>query len=150
MIHIEKSGIIHRPVEEVFDYVSDLTHSAEWQTGLVEIRKTTEGPLGVGTRYTFVRLFMGRKMEASNEITEFVPNVKVAFKTISGPVPLEASYTFEAEGRNTKLTAMLDMHPGGFISLAEPLISASLGREVEAASVKCKNLLESRVIVAEA
>lgn len=47
MIHIEKRIIIQRPVEEDFTYVSDLTHSAEWQTGLMEVRMTTESPLGV-------------------------------------------------------------------------------------------------------
>jgi len=51
MIKEEKSGIIRRPIEEVFAYVSDLRHSPEWQSGLVEVRQTTEGPQGVGTVY---------------------------------------------------------------------------------------------------
>lgn len=148
MIQIEKSIVINRPVEEVFAYVSDLTHSAEWQSGLVEIRKVTEGILGVGTRYTFVRLFLGRKMEANNEIVEFTPNAKIAFRTISGPIPLDASYSFERNSSDTKLTSKIDMHPGNFISLAEPLISASLSRDVEAGLVYLKGLLESRVTTA--
>ncbi len=146
MINIEKSILINRPIEEVFTYVSDLTHSAEWQNGLVEVRMVSEGPVGVGTRYAFVRSFMGKKMEASNEIEEFVPNSKIAFKTTSGPIPLEASYLFESTGRETKLTSTIEMHPGGFISLAEPLISASLGRDVEASLGKLKNMLESQAV----
>ncbi len=147
MINVEKSIIIHRPVEEVFTYVSDLTHSAEWQTGLLEVRKTTDSPLGVGTRYRFVRIFMGRKMEASNEIVEFVPNAKVAFRTISGPIPLEASYHFEPIGRDTQLTSKIEMQPKGFVSLAEPLIAASLKREMGANFGGLRELLESRVPV---
>ncbi len=150
MINLEKSIIIHRPVEEVFAYVSDLTHSAEWQAGLLEVHKITENPLGVGTKYTFVRIFMGRKMEASNELTEFVENVKVSFKTISGPIPGEASYIFEHAGLDTKLTSKIEMHTGGFISLAEPLISASLQRDMAASFTYLKDLLENQVIVAEA
>jgi hypothetical protein len=148
MINIEKSIIIHRSIEEVFTYVSDLTHSAIWQSGLVEVRKLSEGPVGIGTRYAFVRSFMGKKMEASNKIKVFVPNTKVAFKTTSGPIPLEASYLFESTGRVTKLTSTIEMHPGGFIRLAEPLISASLQREVEAALSKLKGLLESQAVPA--
>ncbi len=148
MISIEKSIIIRRPVEEVFAYVSDLTHSAEWQTGLLEVRKTTPGPLGVGTKYTLVRVFMGRRMEASNEFVEFGPNVKVAFKSTSGPIPFKASYLFESTGGDVKLTSTIEMHPKGFFNLAEPLISASLQKDVEAGLGKLKDMLESRVTTA--
>jgi uncharacterized membrane protein len=146
MIDVEKSIIIQRPVEDVFNYVSDLAHSAEWQSGLTEVRQITEQPLGVGTRYALVRTFMGRKMEASNEITEFTPNVKVGFKTISGPIPLEASYQFYTAEQGTKLTSKIEMQPKGFISLAEPLISASLQRDVEANLNVLKNMLESQAV----
>jgi hypothetical protein len=146
MINVEKSIIINRSVEEVFNYVSDLTHSGQWQKGLVEIRKTTGGPVGVGTQYVFVREFIGRKMEASNEITEFVPTSKVAFKTISGPIPLEASYHFEMTGKATKITSKIAMQAKGFVSLAEPLISGSLQKDVESSLGVLKNMLESQVV----
>ena len=146
MIDVEKSINIQRPVEEVFNYVSNLTHSAEWQRGLTEVRRITEQPLGVGTRYALVRTFMGRKMEANNEITEFTPGVKVAFKTISGPIPLEASYQFETAEKGTKLTSKIEMQPKGFVSLAEPLISASLQKDVEANLNVLKNMLESQAV----
>jgi uncharacterized membrane protein len=146
MINVEKSIIIQRPVEEVFNYVSNLTHSAEWQSGLTEVRQITEQPLGVGTRYALVRTFMGRKMEANNEITELNPGVKVAFKTISGPIPLEASYQFEPAEMGTKLTLKIEMQPKGFVSLAEPLISASLQRDVQASLNVLKNMLESQAV----
>ena len=146
MINVEKSIIIQRSIEEVFNYVSNLTHSAEWQSGLTEVRQITDRPLGVGTQYALVRTFMGRKMVADNEITEFTPGVKVAFKTISGPIPLEASYQFETDEQGTKLTSKIDMQPKGFVSLAEPLISASLQRDVEASLNVLKNMLESQAV----
>lgn len=118
MIDVEKSIIIQRPVAEVFNYVSNLAHSAEWQSGLTEVRQITEQPLGIGTRYALVRTFMGRKMEANNEIAE----------------------------QGTKLTSKIEMQPKGFISLAEPLISASLQRDVEASLNVLKNMLESQAV----
>jgi len=87
MIKVEKSIIIHRPIEEVFAYVGDLRNAAQWQSGALEVRQTTESPLGIGTKFTFVRKFMGRKMEASNEFVEYEPNTKVTFKSTSGPTP---------------------------------------------------------------
>ncbi len=126
--------------------MSDLTHSAEWQNGLTEIRQITEQPLGVGTQFAFVRTFLGRKMEANNEITEFTPYTTVAFKTISGPIPAEPSYHFEPAEKGTKLTSKIKMQPRGFVSLAEPLILASLERDVEANLKVLKNMLESQAV----
>ncbi len=144
MINVEKSIIINRSIDEVFNYVSNLAHSAEWQSGLMEVRQITSSPVGVGTQYTFARTFLGRKLEASNEITEFTPHTKVAFRTISGPIPLEASYRFEPAENGMKLTSTIAMQPKGFFSLAEPLISANLQREMVANFIILKNMLESR------
>jgi uncharacterized protein YndB with AHSA1/START domain len=80
MITVEKSIVIKRPVEDVFAHVSDQTNAPHWQRGLIEVRRTTDGPMGVGTRHTFVRTFMGRRMEGSNEYTRWEPNKLVPSK----------------------------------------------------------------------
>ena len=146
MIKVEKSIIIHRPIEEVFVFVGDQRNAPQWQHGLLEVWRTTEGPLGVGTRHTFVRKFMGRKIEASNEYVEYEPNTKITFKSTSGPTPFEASYLFESTAEGTKLTSKIEMQPGGFFGLAEPLIAASLRREMEAGGGNLKDLLENRAV----
>ena len=144
MIRVEKSGIIERPVEEVFAYIGDQTNTPQWQAGLVEVRRTTEGPIGVGTKHTFVRTFMGRRMEADNEYIAFEPNRRIAFKTTSGPVRVEASYVFEAVPEGTMVTSTVEMDASGFLSLAEPLIAAGLRREMKAAIPVLKDLLENQ------
>ena len=146
MIRVEKSGIIERPIEEVFAYIGDQTNTPQWQAGLVEVRRTTEGPIGVGTKHTFVRMFMGRRMEADNEYIAFEPNRRIAFKTTSGPVRVEASYVFEAVRRGHKVTSTVEMDASGFLSLAEPLIAAGLRREMKAAIPVLKDLLENQKV----
>jgi uncharacterized protein YndB with AHSA1/START domain len=145
MISEEGNVIIHRPVEEVFAYVSDLTHSAEWQAGLLEVRRLTEGPLGVGTRYAFVRQFIGRKMESTNEFVAYEPNRTVRFRIPSGPMPGQGTYLFEATPDGTKLTSRVELEPRGLSRLAEPLIAASLRREIAAGLPVLKELLERQV-----
>jgi uncharacterized protein YndB with AHSA1/START domain len=146
MIKVQKSIVIRRPIEEVFAFVGDQRNAPQWQHGLLEVRRTTEGPLGIGTRHTFVRKFMGRKMEASNEYVEYEPNKKVTFTSTSGAMDLEASYLTESTVEGTKLTSMIEMQPRGFAGLAEPLIAASLRREMEASLGELKDLLESGVV----
>ena len=144
MINEEQSAIINRPIGDVFAYVSDLRHSAEWQAGLLEARQTTEGPQGIGTQFAFVRKFMGRKMEASVEFVRYEPSSIVTFRSILGSMPIESSYLFEVAPEGTKVTSRVEMEPRGFMSLAEPLIAASLRREMEAGFGELKDLLENR------
>ena len=96
MVTNEKIITINRPVEEVFAYVSDLQNGPQWQNGLLEVRRITKGPLGIGTQFTAVRKFMGRKMESVIEFTTYEPNKKIAFKSISGTSPFEQSFIFES------------------------------------------------------
>jgi uncharacterized protein YndB with AHSA1/START domain len=145
MINEEQSAIINRPIGDVFAYVTDLRHSAEWQAGLLEARQTTDGPQGIGTQFAFVRNFMGRKIEASVEFVVYEPSSIVTFRSISGPMPIESSYLFEPTPEGTKVTSKVEMQPRGFISLAEPLIAANLRREMEAGFGELKDLLENRV-----
>jgi uncharacterized protein YndB with AHSA1/START domain len=143
VIKAEQSAIIDRPIAEVFAYVGDQTNTPAWQSGLVEVRRTTDGPLGVGTKHTFVRTFMRRRMEADNEYVAYEPNKLIAFRTTSGPVRLEASYLFEAVPEGTRFTSRIAMDASGFMSLAEPLIAAGLRREMKTAFGVLKSLLEN-------
>jgi len=149
VIKQEKSIVIHRPIEEVFNYVSDQRNTPQWQSGLMEVRRTTEGPLGVGTKHTFVRNFMGRRMEASNEYVAYEPNKLITFKTTSGPVRLEASYLFEPAADGTKVTGRIEMEAAGLFGFAEPLIAIALRRESDAAVMALKDQLEKRAVAIE-
>jgi hypothetical protein len=146
MVTNEKIITINRPIEEVFAYVGDLQNGPEWQAALVEAKRITKGPLGIGTQYTGVRKFMGRKMESVMQYTTYEVNKKVIFKTTSGN-PFEQLFLFESTAEGTRLTARLEMQTSGLMGLAEPLIASSLRREMDENFGTLKNVLESRVIV---
>ena len=145
MIRAEKSTVIERSVEDVFAYVSDQTNAVHWQAGLVEVRRLTDGPIGVGSRHTIVRTFMGRRLAVENEYIAFEPGRRIAFRATSGPMPLEASYLVEAVADGTRVTSTIAMVASGFVSLAEPLIAAGLRREMDAAFRELKRVLEAPV-----
>ena len=141
MVKAERTVVIGRPIQQVFAYVTDQTNTPAWQAGLVEVRRTTPGPIGLGTKHTFVRNFMGRRMEADNEYVAYEPDRLVTFRTTSGP-PLTASYLFEAERNGTRLTSRVELHGAGFFGLLDPVIGAGLRREMKAALPALKTLLE--------
>src|SRR4029453_1091140 len=142
MIVGEKSIVIGRSVEDVFAYVSDQTNGPRWQVGLLEVRRTTDSPLGVGTRHTFVRRFLGRRMEGSHEYTRWGQKRLVPSEATSGGVAIEASYPAEPVGPDeTRLTTRLEMRAPGLLRLAEPLMSTTLRRDVPANVATLKRLL---------
>jgi len=145
MVTNEKKITINRPIEEVFAYVSDLQNGPQWQPALVEARRITEGPLGIGTQFTGVRKFMGRRMESVIQYTTYEPNKKIAFKSISGSSPFEQSFLFESTAEGTQLTTRLELQTPGLMGLAEPLVASGLRREMDANFGDLKNMLEGRV-----
>jgi len=143
MITVEKTIFIGRPTEAVFAFVADQTNAPRWQRGLTAVRRTTNGPIGVGTRHEFERTMMGRRMDGSNEYTRYDPNELVAFSW-TGPMPGQASYAVQPAGLNgTKLVSQLEMQGRGLLRLAEPILAAGLRRDVEANLDTLKRLLES-------
>ena len=139
----EQTIVIDRPVGEVFAFVTDQRNTPQWQAGLVEVQRLTDGPPGIGTRHAIVRNFLGRRMEATNEYVAYETDKIVTFKTISGP-PLEASYLFAPSGTGTRITSRVQLHGSGLFGLIEPVVAAGLRREMKAAFPALKALLESR------
>jgi uncharacterized membrane protein len=145
MIKNEMSIIIHKPVSEVFDYVSDVHNGPQWQTGLLEVHPVTDGPGGVGTRFTSVRKFMGRSMESDIEFTAYELNRKMSIKSVSGNSPFKQTFLFESTADGTRLTSRFELHMGGIMALAEPLMASSVRRELAADFSRLKEVIESRI-----
>src|SRR5438105_14573528 len=76
MIKIERTITIHRPVEEVFAYISDVQHSPRYISGQREAHKTSTGPMGVGTTFATSGKFVRRATTC--EVTEFEPNRRLS------------------------------------------------------------------------
>jgi uncharacterized membrane protein len=144
MLNIEKSIVINRPVEEVFAFVSPGENWSQWATELVETKKTSEGPLGVGTTYTHVAQMLGRRIENGYEVTEYEPNKKVSMKSTSGPIPAETSLTVESVEGGTKLALTVAAEIAGVFKLAEPLVARIMGRQQDANFANLKDLLEAQ------
>jgi uncharacterized membrane protein len=145
MVTNEKIITINRPVEEVFAYVGDLQNGPKWQKALVEAWRLNGGPLGIGSKFSSVRKFMGRKLVSVIQFTAYELNKKIVFKSISGSSPFEQSFLFESTPAGTRLTTRLALHTSGLLGLTERLIASGLKREVDESFGILKDMLESRV-----
>jgi uncharacterized membrane protein len=143
MVKIEHSLVIARPIDQVFLFLVNPSNNSLWQEGVIESRQISEGPVDVGTRCRDIRKFLGRQVECDYEIVEYEPKEKIRFKSISGPIQFNGSYTFQSVQQGTRFTFTIEGDAGPWLSLMGPLAARLAKKQVEADSDRLKNLLES-------
>jgi carbon monoxide dehydrogenase subunit G len=143
MIDIDHSVTIDRPLEEVWDFVSDPANNPQWQSGVTQSDQSPVGPVGVGTRVRIIRRFMGQRMEVVFETTEFAPNEKFAFKSLSGPLDVSGFLAVSAIDAGTEVTYHGTGKAKGVLGLGETIIAGLVNRQVNDDLKALKMLLES-------
>lgn len=135
--------VIEQPTTEVFDYVMEVSHDAEWRTGVVEAGFTSDLPLGVGTTGFDRVATNGREMAAGWTVTEFEPGSHARWTLDSGPIKGTGGYICEGDGDNTRFTLEAHVTPTGFYRLIGPIFGV-VGRRQNLADVrKLKTILEA-------
>ncbi len=147
MVTNSVSIIIERPIEEVFAFLTDARNNPLWQAnaGLKATRQEPEEPVGVGTRITETWQFMGRKTEATREVTEYELNQKCTQRHLWGASPIkEGMLLFEPVAEGTRCTYTALVQAGGVFALAEPFLASTLKKAIETSLVEAKHVLETR------
>lgn len=139
----EVSTTINCPVEQVFAALTRFEDQPKWSTVTLEAEQTSAGPIGVGSTARYVAKFLGRRFEGQIEITEYEPNRKLSDVSTSGPIPMRSTITLEPADGGTRLDAVVDLEPGGFFKIAEPLVVTMGKRQLQADLNNLKDLLEA-------
>ena len=138
--------VINRPIEEVFAFVSNSENLPRWRSTSLEVKKTSEGPLGVGSTFKGRFTFLGRQFDGNVVVTAHEPNRVFVSKMAEGPFPLETGYTLEPVENGTHVTFVVEGEPGGFFKLAEPLV-VSMARRVYTTDLQnLKEMLEAQAV----
>jgi carbon monoxide dehydrogenase subunit G len=136
----EGTAVVGRPIEEVFDFLADGTNDPKFSPRVLEIRKTTDGPVGVGTRYASTVKDAGVKTSREFEITEFQRPTRIRWAEVSKNqvTAPEGGYDLAPEGSGTKVTIYNVLEGHGIGKLFAPLAlrSARKGADQFARSIK--------------
>ena len=145
MVKVEASVDIDRPIEEVFAYVADPSRTPEWSSIALECTLEGGGLIGVGSHIKTVGKFLGRRLEATCEVTAFDAPRKFAMRAVSGPGRFEIERRLESVGEGTRYHSIQTAESGGLFKLADPVVAALMKRTVDADHQTLKALLEARV-----
>ncbi len=132
---------IERPVDEVFEYVTDAGNYPRWQPSLVAVRPRSERRLTVGSAVTETRRFLGREMETTWTCTEHEPCTRSTIETDDGPVPFRGTFLLEPAAEGTRFTWVVEVR-GAATRLGGPLVGRAVRRELQTNTARLKELLE--------
>jgi len=144
MISINAKTLILRPIWEVFDFIATPENNYKWQYGSLESVQITEGRKTIGTVFSSLGHFMGRRIQSTFQVTEFISNKNYGFKTLSGPIQLKTSYSFKAVDHGTTVVVTTQVSPDGFFKLVDPVVARVAKLQFKENLAKLKKLLETR------
>ena len=136
----EGTAVIDRPIEEVFAFLADGENDPKFSPRVLEIKKTTDGPSGVGTVYASTVKDAGMKTQREFKLTEFDAPTRIRWTELSKnmiTVP-EGGYDLAPEGEGTRLTVHNEFEGHGFGKVILPLAlrSARKGADDFASAIK--------------
>jgi uncharacterized protein YndB with AHSA1/START domain len=99
----EVTTVVDRPIDEVFAYLAAGENDPKFSSRVLEMRKTTDAPVGVGTIFNSTVKDGGFKTKREFEITEFEAPTKIRWAERSkNPVVVpEGGYDLASEGDGT-------------------------------------------------
>ena len=142
---VEHSVFINLPAEEIFAYMSNLENLADWSSIVISARKISSEEMLVGTTVRCIIRILGRWLDITYEIVEFVPNHYLTFKSITGVAPSLTCYRFEQlEDGGTNVSVEEFIHfTGGFLGFAETVVISVIRRQLAYDLLTLKDLLEA-------
>jgi uncharacterized protein YndB with AHSA1/START domain len=137
----DNTVVIGRPIEDVFGFLSDLENVPKWNYAIVETRKVSEGPIGVGAVYHQVRSVPSRSEERL-EITTYDPPRQLEIRGQLGPFASRLFYALDTIPEGTRVTNTVELELGGPRRLLGRVAVPRVREAVAANLKKLKELLE--------
>jgi carbon monoxide dehydrogenase subunit G len=116
--------------DDVFAYLSDFSTTQEWDPGVVEAKRLTEGEIGEGTQFRLVTRFLRRQTVLTYTVVEYDAPNAVTFRGENARVVSVDRITVEPHQDGTRLTYTADLSLKGHFKFATPLLGpafASIG-----------------------
>jgi uncharacterized protein YndB with AHSA1/START domain len=143
-MRVQQTFTIGRPPEVVFDYVSDPSKLAEWQTANRSVEQLTPGQPGRGARFRERTKPPGaREFEQITEFAEYERPRRLRVHVVDGPQPIDGEWIFTASEGATIVTFTAEGELHGWMRFLGPVVRALLARNFAAYHRNLRANLES-------
>lgn len=143
MINLNMSTIIYQPIKQVFDFVSAPENDFQWQYGtLASARLSEDIDSRLGTFFRSIGHLFGRRNLSTFEVTEYEPNKKYGFKTLSGLLCSETFYRFEIFNNSTMVNTITQAGVINPLQFNEGVLEKKMKKQLKENMTILKDLLE--------
>jgi len=136
-------GLVRRPVEEVFEFLSEPGNRPLYDEGVQSLETISRTPDGVGSHGIVRMSFLGRHYERPWEVTEYEPPKKLVIAIRARPFATLVGLELEGREQLTWVELSVTGRPGGLSRTLEPLMANSAERRLVHVLARLVYLLES-------
>ncbi len=119
-MHVERTFTVARPIGEVFTYLSDFTTTHDWDPGTLETTRIS-GDGGLGTTYSNLSKFMGRRVKLVYETVAYDLPREVKFRGVNGGTTATDWFRLSAREDSTEIHYRADFDFSPLLKLVAPL-----------------------------
>jgi uncharacterized protein YndB with AHSA1/START domain len=128
-VTVRDSIVIDRPLEEVWAYLEDSAHDIEWRRpALKRLERLGADPITPGTQYQGVVAIGPKQYPYTNELTQYEPPTRLAWKAISSTgwmIGSNGSYVLERDDSRTRMRFEITLEPNTLLGrLVQPVVRA--------------------------
>ena len=122
-----KTVVVEKPLDAVFDYLSNFTTTTDWDPSTVTtVRRHGNG--GVGTTYLNTSTFLGRTTQLTYIVREFIPGKRIRLRGENKTVIAVDTLTFRPVASGTEVTYAAEFTFKGPSRLLAPLLRPAIER----------------------
>jgi len=143
MISFDLHTHIYRPLKQVFTFIATPENDFQWQYGTLASDQISEGEMGMGALFHTLGHFMGHRIESVYEVTEFEPNKRYGFKSLSGPIDSHTLYTFEVTKGSTRINISTQVSEGNLLKPGDVNVEKKVKKQYRENLALLKDVLEA-------
>ena len=125
---LDRTIIVPGDPEAVFDYVADFATTQEWGPGIESSRKTSDGPVGMGSEFELTAVFMGRKLRTTYRIVGYDRPNQVVVKGGTNQFTSTDTITVTPIDGRVQVGYRAVFELGGPLRLAEPFLRGTFAK----------------------
>jgi hypothetical protein len=140
------SAVIERPIDEVFAFLADGTNDPKFSPRVQEIRKVTDGPIGVGTVFESKVKDAGMTTSRKFELTTFEAPTKIRWAERSKNMVTAPDGGYDLEkvtDAQTKVTIHNTLEGHGFGKLIVGFATRAAVKDAPAFAERIKSAVEA-------
>ena len=100
---------IKKPIQDVWDFISDFENIDHWLEGFSETKRTSDGEFAVGSTFASKYIYASKLYQVAHVVTLVDTPHRLAFRMTVGPHPADTVLDLKPVKDSTRVTHTLDI-----------------------------------------